>query len=31
MTLWDLAIASIPVLIAWVICIRIIAKMEDKP
>ena len=31
MTLWDLVYASIPVLIDWVICIRIIAKMEDKP
>lgn len=30
MTLWDLIYASIPVLIAWAICIRIIVNMEDK-
>ena len=29
--LWSMAIASIPLLVAWVICIRFIADMEDKP
>ena len=31
MPLLSMALASIPVLIAWVICVRLIAKMEDEP
>ena len=31
MPLWGMALASIPLLIAWVMCVRIIAKMEDDP
>ena len=31
MSLWGMVIGSIPLLVAWVMCVRFIADMEDKP
>ncbi len=31
MPLWGIVLISIPILITWAICVRFLAKMEDKP